>query len=90
MFYIDNTEDLVNICNEIVANTNIIALDTEFIKLQDLLKFAGLVETGGQAKILIQDGYVTVNGEICTMRGKKIRNGDIVTLDDDTLEVRQS
>lgn len=68
----------------------IIFIDTEFIKLQDLLKFAGLVETGGQAKILIQEGYVTVNGEICTMRGKKIRNGDIVTLDDDTLEVRQS
>lgn len=68
----------------------IIFIDTEFIKLQDLLNFAGLVETGGQAKILIQDGYVTVNGEICTMRGKKIRNGDIVTLDDDTLEVRQS
>ena len=68
----------------------VIFIDTEFIKLQDLLKFAGLVETGGQAKILIQDGYVTVNGEICTMRGKKIRNGDIVTIDDDTLEVRQS
>lgn len=68
----------------------VIFIDTEFIKLQDLLKFAGLVETGGQAKILIQDGYVTVNGEICTMRGKKIRNGNIVTLDDDTLEVRQS
>lgn len=68
----------------------VIFIDTEFIKLQDLLKFAGLVETGGQAKILIQDGYVTVNGEICTMRGKKIRNGDIVILDNDTLEVRQS
>ena len=68
----------------------VIFINTEFIKLQDLLKFAGLVETGGQAKILIQDGYVTVNGEICTMRGKKIRNGDIVNLDDDTLEVRQS
>ncbi|MDD5889181.1 MAG: RNA-binding S4 domain-containing protein [Ruminococcus sp.] len=68
----------------------VIFIDAEFIKLQDLLKFAGLVETGGQAKILIQDGYVTVNGEICTMRGKKIRNGDIVTLDDDILEVRQS
>lgn len=68
----------------------VIFIDTEFIKLQDLLKFAGLVETGGQAKILIQDGYVTVNGEICTMRGKKIRNGDIVTLDDNTLEVIQS
>lgn len=68
----------------------VIFINTESIKLQDLLKFAGLVETGGQAKILIQDGYVTVNGEICTMRGKKIRNGDIVTLDDDILEVRQS
>ena len=68
----------------------VIFIDTEFIKLQDLLKFAGLVETGGQAKIFIQDGYVAVNGKICTMRGKKIRNGDIVTLDDDTLEVRQS
>lgn len=68
----------------------VIFIDTEFIKLQDLLKFAGLVETGGQAKILIQDGYVTVNGEICTMRGKKIRNGDIVTLDENTLEVKQS
>ena len=68
----------------------VIFIDTEFIKLQDLLKFAGLVETGGQAKILIQDGYVTVNGEICTMRGKKIRNGDRVTLDDDILEVIQS
>lgn len=68
----------------------IIFIDTEFIKLQDLLKFAGLVETGGQAKILIQDGFVTVNGEICTLRGKKIRNGDRVTLDDDILEVRQS
>lgn len=68
----------------------VIFIDTEFIKLQDLLKFAGLVETGGQAKILIQDGFVTVNGEICTLRGKKIRNGDRVTLDDDILEVRQS
>lgn len=68
----------------------VIFIDTEFIKLQDLLKYAGLVETGGQAKILIQDGYVTVNGEICTMRGKKIRTGDIVTLDEDVLEVRQS
>lgn len=68
----------------------VIFIDTEFIKLQDLLKFSGLVETGGQAKILIQDGYVTVNGEICTMRGKKIRTGDIVTLDEDVLEVRQS
>ena len=59
----------------------VIFIDTEFIKLQDLLKFAGLVETGGQAKILIQDGYVTVNGEICTMRGKKMRVGDTAVFD---------
>ncbi len=64
-------------------------IETEFIKLQDLLKFAGLTETGGQAKILIQDGYVEVNGEVCTMRGKKIRQGDIVSFDGVTLEVRE-
>ena len=64
-------------------------IETEFIKLQDLLKFAGLTETGGQAKILFQDGYVEVNGEVCTMRGKKIRQGDIVSFDGVTLEVRE-
>ena len=48
-----------------------IKIKTEFIKLQDLLKFAGAVETGGDAKIIIQEGRVTVNGAICTMRGKK-------------------
>ena len=51
---------------------------TEFIKLQDLLKFANLVSSGGEAKERIQGGEVTVNGEICTMRGKKIRPGDDV------------
>ena len=64
-----------------------IKIDTEFIKLQDLLKYAGLCETGGQAKILIQDGYVKVNNEICTMRGKKMRNGDIAELDGNSVEV---
>ena len=48
-----------------------IKIKPEFIKLQDLLKFAGAVETGGDAKIIIQEGRVTVNGAICTMRGKK-------------------
>ncbi len=48
----------------------------EFIKLQDLLKFAGAVETGGDAKLIIQEGRVAVNGEVCTMRGKKLRPGD--------------
>lgn len=55
-----------------------ITITTEFIKLQDLLKFANLVETGGEAKERIQAGEITVNGEVCTMRGKKIRPGDDV------------
>ena len=55
-----------------------ITITTEYIKLQDLLKFANLVETGGEAKERIQAGEVTVNGEGCTMRGKKIRPGDDV------------
>ena len=64
-------------------------IETEFIKLQDLLKFAGLTETGGQAKILIQDGYVEVHGAVCPMRGKQIRPGDSVSFDGVTLEVRE-
>jgi ribosome-associated protein len=59
-----------------------IKISTEFIKLEALLKFAGVVETGGEGKVLIQAGGVRVNGEACTMRGKKIRLGDTVTLGD--------
>ncbi len=55
---------------------------TEFIKLDSLLKFANLVETGGIAKEIILEGRVKVNGETCTMRGKKIREGDVVTVED--------
>lgn len=55
-----------------------ITITTEFIKLQDLLKFANLVATGGEAKERVQAGEVAVNGETCTMRGKKIRPGDDV------------
>lgn len=58
-----------------------IQIHTEFIKLQDLLKFAGAVETGGDAKLIIQEGRVTVNGETCTMRGKKMRPGDRAIID---------
>ncbi len=54
---------------------------TEFIKLDSLLKFANLVETGGIAKEIILEGRVKVNGETCTMRGKKIREGDVVTVE---------
>ena len=64
-----------------------IIITTEFIKLQDLLKFANLVCTGGEAKIIIQEGEVKVNGEVCTMRGKKIRPGDVVELDGQLLTV---
>lgn len=53
-----------------------IRITTEYIKLQDLLKFSGAAETGGQAKEAIQAGEVRVNGEVCTMRGKKLRPGD--------------
>ena len=56
-----------------------ITITTEFIKLQDLLKLANLVGTGGEAKLLIADGLVKVNGEVCTMRGKKLRPGDTIT-----------
>ena len=58
-----------------------ITITTEFIKLQDLLKFANLVETGGEAKERIQSGEATVNGEVCTMRGKKMRSGDRAVID---------
>lgn len=57
-------------------NAQPLAIHTEFIKLQDALKYANLVYSGGEAKQLILDGEVTVNGEVCTMRGKKLRCGD--------------
>lgn len=61
--------------------TDRIKIDSEYIKLQDLMKFCGLVGTGGEAKIVIQNGEVKVNGEVCTMRGKKLRAGDNVEFD---------
>ncbi|BFK85697.1 RNA-binding S4 domain-containing protein [Pseudoflavonifractor sp. DSM 107456] len=65
-----------------------VAITTEFIKLEAFLKFAGAVSTGGEAKNLIQDSLVRVNGEVCTMRGKKLRPGDTVELRNDRLTVR--
>ena len=55
-----------------------VVITTEFIKLQDLLKFAALVSTGGEAKIVISEGEVSVNGETCLQRGRKLRPGDVV------------
>ena len=53
-----------------------VSISTEYIKLQDAMKYANIVYSGGEAKTLIQEGEVTVNGEVCTMRGKKLRPGD--------------
>lgn len=57
-----------------------IKITGEFIKLDALLKFANLVSSGGEAKILIADGQVLVNDEVCTQRGKKLRSGDKISL----------
>ena len=65
-----------------------VTISTEFIKLDALLKFAGLVNSGGKAKTLIQEGDVLVNGEVCTMRGKKLRPGDTVTLGEETVSIQ--
>lgn len=56
----------------------VIEITTEYIKLQDLLKFANVAATGGEAKLMVQSGEIQVNGEICTQRGRKIRPGDDV------------
>lgn len=60
---------------------SVIEIDTEFIKLDNLIKLSGVADTGGQAKFMVQNGYVKLNGEICEMRNKKIRNSDIVEVD---------
>lgn len=64
-----------------------IKIDSDFIKLQDLLKLSGVCYTGGMAKVVIQNGEVTVNGEACTMRGKKLRAGDWAQFEDTKIVV---
>ena len=64
-----------------------IKIDTEFIKLDQLMKYASMVKTGGEAKMLIAQELVLVNGEICTQRRKKIRPGDEVQFDGETYKV---
>ena len=64
-----------------------ITITTEFIKLDSFLKLASLVSSGGEAKMIIADGLVKVNGEVCTMRGKKLRPGDTVSYDRFSIEV---
>lgn len=62
-------------------NTIPVVIGTEFIKLEAALKFANAVESGGMAKTVIQGEEVLVNGEVCTMRGKKLYPGDVFTFD---------
>lgn len=64
-----------------------VTINTEFIKLDSLLKYVGLVGSGADAKMLIYDGMVKVNGEVEIRRGRKIRKNDIVTVDGNTYNV---
>lgn len=66
-----------------------INIHTDYIKLDSLLKLAALVGTGGEAKMRIQEGAVLVNGAVCTMRGKKLRHGDTVTLEGEAITIQQ-
>ena len=64
-----------------------ITIKEDFIRLDSAMKLADMVVTGGHAKIVIQDGEVMGNGEVCTMRGKKLRIGDKVTFDGQGFEI---
>lgn len=59
-----------------------IQIQTEFIKLDQFLKYVGIAETGGHSKEIIAEGVVSVNGSICLQRGKKLRKGDLIAVDE--------
>lgn len=65
-----------------------IIIKEDFIKLDSLLKFSGIAQTGGHAKMMILDGEVLLNGEVCTMRGKKIRKGDVIKFGNEEITVK--
>ena len=65
-----------------------ISIKDDFIKLDSLLKFANIAQSGGEAKMMILEGLVKVNGEVCLMRGKKIRRGDTVNVSRETLVIK--
>ena len=71
-------------------NVQELAISTEYIKLQDAMKFANIVMSGGEAKQLIQEEQVKVNGEVCTMRGKKLREGDTFSFEGFTFQIRNA
>lgn len=64
-----------------------IKIKDEFIKLDNFIKFGGIASTGGHAKVLVQGGFIKVNGEICTQRGKKMRIGDQAEYEGKIIEV---
>ena len=64
-----------------------VRIQTEFIKLESAMKLANIGPTGGSAKAEIQEGFVTVNGEVCTMRGKKLYDGDKFAFDGDSFVI---
>ena len=64
-----------------------VVIETEFIKLESAMKLANCIETGGMAKAVIQEGLVTVNGEVCTMRGKKLYPGDSFSFEGEGYEI---
>lgn len=66
---------------------NKVTISTEYIKLESAMKLANAAETGGMAKAVIQDGLVSVNGEVCLMRGKKLYPGDRFTFENVTYEI---
>lgn len=70
------------------TQTEKIAIKTEFIKLDQLLKFSGVADIGSEAKQMVLDGIVKVNGEVCSMRGKKIRPGDLVEITGEDMIIR--
>ena len=65
----------------------LLPIETEYIKLEAALKFAALVATGGEAKAVIAEGLVTVNGEVWTMGGKKLRGGDCICFNGETYKI---
>ena len=66
-----------------------VSISTPFIKLDAFLKLCDAVQTGGHAKMVIQDGEVRVNGEVCLMRGKKLHPGDVVSFAGQRFEVAE-
>ncbi len=80
----------VNVTKKGNSQRKILLIHTEFIKLESALKLANIVESGGLAKNIIQDGLVCVNGEVCLMRGKKLYDKDTFSLEGVTYEIKKN